>query len=108
MQLEGYTRVCSISEIKESDSKSFNVDDTPVLICHTNKGYFAIENKCSHQTAELEGGKIRSCFIFCPLHGQRFDLRNGKPIGKITNKPLRTFLLKLEEKYIWVNLESGV
>ena len=66
MQLEGYTRVCSISEIKESDSKSFNVDDTPVLICHTNKGYFAIENKCSHQTAELEGGKIRSCFIFCP------------------------------------------
>ena len=56
----------------------------------------------------LEAGKIRSCFMFCPLHGQRFDLRNGKPIGKITNKPLRTFSLKLEEKYIWVNLESGV
>ena len=92
-----------MADIAEAESKSFNMDGVSVLICNTNKGFFAIENKCSHQTAELKGGKIRSCFIFCPLHGQRFDLRNGAPIGKLTDKPITTFALIQDGTNVWVN-----
>ncbi|MBC6403629.1 MAG: Rieske 2Fe-2S domain-containing protein [Hyphomonadaceae bacterium] len=107
MSETGYTRLCSASELPESGSRAFDVANYSILLCHTNKGFFAVENRCSHQTAELEGGRIKSCFIFCPLHGQRFDLRNGKPIGKLTDKPIRTFALDIRDNDIWINSDRG-
>lgn len=98
-----FIKLCSVSDIAEADAKCFEVEDISVLVCHTNKGFYAVENKCSHQTAELMGGKIRSCFIFCPLHGQRFDLRDGSPIGKLTDRPIRTFALKIKGDEVRVN-----
>lgn len=100
---KGFVKVADLKDIAEADGKVVAIDGSAILICHTSKGVFAVENKCSHQTAELYGGKIRSCFIFCPLHGQRFDLRDGKPIGKLTDKPIKTYAVKIDGDDIWVN-----
>ncbi len=100
---DGYIQVATMSDIAEGDSLPISVAGENILICHTNKGVFAVENQCSHQTAALAEGKIRSCFIFCPLHGQRFDLRDGKPIGKLTDKPIKTYALKTQGDQIWLH-----
>lgn len=62
-----------------------------ILVCRTDSGFYAVENRCSHQHQELSGGTIKKCFIFCPVHGARFDLRDGSPSGALTKKPIRTF-----------------
>lgn len=104
----GFVKVAKLSDINEAETMPVALGSLELLICHTNKGVFAVENKCSHQAAELYGGKIKSCFIFCPVHGQRFDLRDGKPIGQLTDKPIRTFLLQVDGDDIWINPESCV
>ena len=91
---DDYVRVAAASEVGENANRAYRVGDYDVLLCNTKEGFFAIENLCTHQRAELEGGKIRGCFIFCPLHGQRFSLKDGTPIGQLTDKPVRTFALK--------------
>ncbi len=93
---DGFVRVAAAADIGENANRAFRVGDYDVLICHTREGFFAIENLCTHQLTEMEGGKIRGCYIFCPLHGQRFSLKDGAPIGQLTDKPVKTFPLRRE------------
>jgi 3-phenylpropionate/trans-cinnamate dioxygenase ferredoxin subunit len=98
-----FRKVCASHEIADNDSKAFEVDGRSILICNTKDGFFAVDNICTHQLQELEGGKIRGCFIFCPLHGQRFNLKDGASIGQLTDKPLATFQLRIEGDDILIN-----
>ncbi len=102
-----FRKVCSTDEIGDNESKAFDIDGRSILVCNTKDGFFAVDNICTHQLQELEGGKIRGCFIFCPLHGQRFNLKDGAPIGKLTDKPLATFALRVEDGDVLVNPQQS-
>ena len=93
------------SELPNNDSKAVLIDGTKVLVCRANGQVYAVENRCTHQDAELEGGRIRGCFISCPLHGVKFDLRDGMPTGQLTRLPLTTYQVRLIEGMIEVRLE---
>jgi 3-phenylpropionate/trans-cinnamate dioxygenase ferredoxin subunit len=101
--IEDFILVAKTSEIAEYSSKAFDIDGENILLCNTSEGFFAVKNQCTHQLQELEGGKIRRCFIFCPLHGQRFNLKDGAPIGDLTDKPLPTFAVKVIGENVYVN-----
>lgn len=101
--MAGFKKLGSLSDIAICGSRAYQVEDRSVLVCHTSKGVFAVENACSHMVSNLEGGKIRQCYISCPLHGQKFDLRDGQPYGEIrVDKPLRTFPVKVENGDVYV------
>lgn len=85
----------------------FNVDGTSVLVCKTPAGFFALENRCSHQDSPLHEGRVRGTFIFCPLHGVRFDLRTGAPSGTLTTTPVRTYPVTVENETIEIEFEAG-
>ncbi|WP_425407901.1 Rieske (2Fe-2S) protein [Hyphococcus sp.] len=93
---EGFVKAASVSDIAENENKAFKLGDVDVLICNTKEGFFAVQNECTHQLTELEGGRVRGCFIFCPLHGQRFNLKDGTPIGQLTDKPIKTYPVKID------------
>ncbi len=75
-----------------------------ILVCRTDGGFYAVENRCSHQLQELAGGTIKKFFIYCPVHGARFDLRDGSPSGALTKKPIRTFPVREEGGRVIVTL----
>ena len=75
-----------------------------VLLVRTEQGVFAVENRCSHAYQELAGGKVRKVFIFCPLHGLRFDLRNGCAKGELTDKPIKAWHCEERDGSILVDL----
>ena len=83
--------IAAESEVPEGTNRAFDINGESILIARTVHGIFAIENRCSHAQQTLAGGKMKAVHIFCPLHGVRFDMRNGCPSGTLTNKPLRTW-----------------
>ena len=97
-------RISAVSEIPEGSSRAFTIGARSVLICHSSAGMFAVENMCSHAYALLEGGKIKGPYIFCPLHGVRFDLRNGSPNGNLTKKPLAVYSLEIVGEEVFADL----
>jgi 3-phenylpropionate/trans-cinnamate dioxygenase ferredoxin subunit len=97
-------RVADLTEIPPETNKAFLVNDVSVLICHTSQGLFAVENLCSHQLATLEGGKMKSCYLFCPKHSVRFDLRTGQPAGNLTKTPVQTYKISVVDTEIFINL----
>ena len=69
-----FINVADITDIDINQSQSIQLDGIDILICHTTKGVFAVEDKCSHADIPLCGGQIIDNFITCPVHGAVFDL----------------------------------
>jgi 3-phenylpropionate/trans-cinnamate dioxygenase ferredoxin subunit len=84
-------------DIDDNQSVAINLEGRNILVCKSNGNYYAVYNQCSHQRAELTKGRIRNCYLSCPLHGVRFDLRTGNPKGELTRVPLKTYVVSVAE-----------
>jgi len=102
-----WQRVAASSDVADGSSKAFEVAGQQVLIARAPMGLYAVGAICSHQLTPLEGGKMKACFLFCPLHGVRFDLRDGKPAGTLTDQPIPTWPVREEGGEIMVDLDGG-
>lgn len=100
-----YRDLVDFAEVPDGGSKSFQVDGHDILICHTKNEFFAVENKCSHAMAKLEGGRLQGYRLTCPLHGATFDVRDGSVKGAPASAPIRAYPLRLINGRIQVRLE---
>lgn len=93
--MDGFTKVADLSNVPLGEQICVTFANKKILICHTEAGVFAVENRCTHAKFPLEGGRVEGCVIRCPVHGAKFDLRTGEP--KIERlKPVKTYQVKVE------------
>ena len=91
-----YTFVTDTTDVELGSSISVNIDGTKILICHTEEGFFAVQDMCTHALTPLCGGFIQGTLISCPLHGAVFDLKTGEVMAPPAFEDLQTFKLKIE------------
>lgn len=106
MKDKDFIDLADIAEIPDGSNKSFQISGHDILICHTKNEVFAVENKCSHAQASLQGGRLRAYRLTCPLHGAAFDVRDGSVLGKPATAPVRTYPLQVSAGRIRVCLEA--
>ena len=85
-----------VASVADGAKVACSVEGLDVLICRLEGVIFAVENRCSHASSRLDGGKFRGHTIACPLHGARFDIRDGRPLAAPATKPIRTFEVILD------------
>ncbi len=90
------------TDLENNTAKAIELAGKKVLVCNADGSFYAVENRCSHQEAELEGGRIRRCFISCPVHGVRFNLKNGEPMGQLTRVAIPTYETRVVDGMIEV------
>ena len=73
-----------------------------IALARSDEGYFAIEDLCTHDGAELAGGEVEGAQIVCPRHGARFCLRTGAALTPPAYEAVRVFAVKLESGRVWV------
>lgn len=95
-----FIKVLQVDDIPVGKNRAVEAFGQSVLLCRTAEGVFAVANECTHQKTPLEGGRMRGCYIFCPLHGVRFDLRSGVPNGTLTSVPLECFETRINDDAI--------
>jgi 3-phenylpropionate/trans-cinnamate dioxygenase ferredoxin subunit len=88
--------VCKVADIEVGKYMEFEVNKRPVLICNVENEIYAIENRCSHATSPLCGGKMRRGSIICPLHGARFSVKTGAVEGPPAFEPIDTFVVQID------------
>ena len=93
---EEFIQVADITDIDINQSQSVNIDEVDILICNTDNGIFAVEDKCSHADIPLCGGQITGNYITCPVHGAVFDLTDGSVQSPPAFEDLNTFEVKIE------------
>tara|TARA_B000000441_G_C21722567_1_gene340167 strand:- start:969 stop:1286 length:318 start_codon:yes stop_codon:yes gene_type:complete len=93
---ENYIQVADITDIDLNNSLSVDVDGQAILICNTENGVFAVEDRCTHADIPLCGGQIVGNFITCPLHGAVFDLSDGSVQSPPAFEDLETYEVKID------------
>lgn len=72
-----WVRAVADEELSDGVPTGVEVEGRHVLLYRTNGDLHAIENVCSHAGGVLSRGDVDGCVVECPLHGARFDLRDG-------------------------------
>ncbi len=71
--------VTTVDQVPLGTVKRFEINDLAVAVIHTEEGFFAIEDRCSHADVALSEGELEGCLLECWLHGSAFDVRTGEP-----------------------------
>ncbi|MFG2190979.1 non-heme iron oxygenase ferredoxin subunit [Streptomyces sp. NPDC048639] len=104
MSVEGFVRVCALSELEEDTPTRVELGGVPVSVVSTEGEVFAIHDICSHANVSLSEGEVDDCTIECWLHGSRFDLRSGKPSGLPATRPVPVYPVKIEGDDVLVSV----
>lgn len=92
-------------QIAEGAAISITMGRRLVAVACTGGEFFAIEDVCTHDGAELTGGPIEGTNIICPRHGARFCLRTGEALTPPAYEPVRVFETKIESGHVWVRAD---
>lgn len=79
-----------VSLIPIGEGKSFSVASLEVAVFRTRTGdLYATQARCSHRGGPLADGNLGGTIVQCPLHGYKFDLTCGSPVGNDC-RPIQT------------------
>jgi 3-phenylpropionate/trans-cinnamate dioxygenase ferredoxin subunit len=80
------------------------VDGFAVVVVRCPEGYFAVEDRCTHDGEPLAGAEVEDCQIICPRHGARFCLKTGEALSPPAYEPVRTFEVRAEKGRLLLQL----
>jgi 3-phenylpropionate/trans-cinnamate dioxygenase ferredoxin component len=69
--------VGKVYDFQSGTMKKANIGGHEYLIARVEDKYYAADNRCPHMGGKLSLGKLEGTIVTCPLHGSRFDLKDG-------------------------------
>ena len=101
---------CKSGRTKEGKSRTFIVEERPIIVSKIGGEFYAVDAICTHKSAYLPLGGMDEATVTCPIHLAGFDLKSGRlvrPISplKVPNgiiPDLATYEVKVEEEEIKV------
>jgi 3-phenylpropionate/trans-cinnamate dioxygenase ferredoxin component len=90
------------ADLHDGQAISIAVGRRMIAVVRSGEEYFAIEDVCTHDGAELTGGNVEGTEIICPRHGARFCLRTGQALSPPAYEPVRVFETKISDGRLWV------
>jgi 3-phenylpropionate/trans-cinnamate dioxygenase ferredoxin subunit len=69
--------VIAANALTEGDHVVVDVDGVAVAVFKLDGQFYALEDVCTHDGAEIAGGTRDGEVIICPRHGARFCIKTG-------------------------------
>ena len=101
-----YQRVCSVADVAPDSAISVEIGRTDVAIVHSDGRFYAIADECSHASIPLSEGDVGDGEIECYLHGSRFDLATGEPLGLPATEPVAVYPCQVSGNDVLVDVTS--
>ena len=102
---DAFVTAAQVSQIPLGQFKPVEVAGKRLLICHTESGFYAVDDTCTHDDGPLAEGWLDGNAIECPRHGARFDVTTGKVLCLPAAVPIRSYPVQVDGDAITVNLE---
>lgn len=101
--VDGFSKVCKYSGLKEKIGKRFFVDDVEIAVFKVDGEIYALNNICPHQKSHLiYDGFIEEGKVICPVHGWQFELKTGNLAQG--RKGLDVYEVKLVDDDVYVRI----
>ena len=104
--MTGLVRACGVAEVAPDSALAVAIADLELAIVHSEGEFFAVADECSHAAIPLSEGDVGDGEIECYLHGSRFDLSTGRPLGLPATEPVAVFRCRVVDDEILVDLTA--
>ena len=96
--------VAKLEELEDGGIKQVIVQGEPVGLYRIGNDVYAISDICSHEQTYLSDGEFEpeDFEVECPLHGSRFDVRDGSVRILPATKPVPAYNVKIEGDLVMV------
>lgn len=98
--------VTTVEDFTSGTCRVVTTDETSILVFNLDGRYYAVENRCTHEEAELSEGVLEGDEIVCPLHGARFSIVTGSALTPPAYENLRTFPVRVTNDWVEVDAEA--
>ena len=101
----GKILVGKISDIPPGEMLKVESEGKEILVANENGNYFAMDDTCPHQGANLSDGTLDGSTITCPWHGSTWDCKTGKLIAFASElEDLASYKVIVESDSIYVEI----
>lgn len=99
----GWVNIAKTDELPLGAMVHVVVEEEDIVICHTEDGYFAASDICTHASESLSTGRLDGNVVACPKHGGKFDVRTGAAVALPCVYALETYPVEVRGDEIWLN-----
>lgn len=93
---------CAENALADGENIIVDVDGTEVAIFKIDGQFYAIEDVCSHDGAEIASGELKGDEIICPRHGARFCVKTGEVKCAPAYEDIDTFPIQIEKGQVLI------
>jgi 3-phenylpropionate/trans-cinnamate dioxygenase ferredoxin subunit len=99
-----FQAVAKLDEIPDGGMRQFVAHGEPIGLYRVGNEVFAIHDICTHEQTFLTDGEfeIEDMEVECPLHGSRFDVRDGSVRILPATKPVASYPVRLDGDVVLV------
>lgn len=95
--------VVSQSELEAKRQLVVRHDGRQILVLKTEKGIYAVSNRCPHEGYPLSEGTLSDgCVLTCNWHNWKFDLENGETL--VGGDRLPRYPTRLADGRVWLDI----
>ncbi len=102
------TRLCRLADVGAGAALRVELTDADIAVVRVGEEIFALDDVCSHAEFALTDGDVDGHTIECSLHGSRFDLRTGQPLGPPATQPVRTYPVTVDDGDVYIDMEQSL
>jgi len=91
---------------KQGQKIIIDTDAGKIAVFHLSQGFYALEDRCSHDGGELASGECEGDEVICPRHGARFCILNGKALTPPAYEDIEVFPVRIVDHMIQVDIDN--
>jgi nitrite reductase/ring-hydroxylating ferredoxin subunit len=97
-----WTRLGAVADFGEKITL-IELGRNKIAVARMNGELYAFNGVCPHSAGPIHRGEVEGTVVTCPLHGWRFDVRDG---GRELHdyRPLKIYEIKIEDGEVHVKL----
>jgi len=100
--MSDWLTVCAMQALADKGRLVVDVDGTDVAVFNIAGQFYAIEDVCTHDGAEIASGELDGDEIICPRHGARFCVRTGAVKAPPAYEDIACFPVRVEDGMVQV------
>jgi nitrite reductase/ring-hydroxylating ferredoxin subunit len=99
-------RIAALDDLAPGQVMRVEVEGRALCLAHVRGlGFFAVDDRCTHEDTELSDGELDGVEIECPLHGSRFDVTTGEVRGLPATVPTNVYPVVVDDRMQLVFVE---
>jgi nitrite reductase/ring-hydroxylating ferredoxin subunit len=102
--VDEFVKVAATGDIPVGTFKAVEIDFERILIIHTDEGFYALADECTHDGGIISDGLLIGHEVICPRHGARFDIKTGQVTAPPAIMPIDTYDIRIENNTILVRV----